>query len=58
MPKYNVTFNWDKYIAFPPIEAKSKNEAIKKAEEMLAESDDLIEEDGNTKWVAKKFSDN
>ena len=57
MPRYNVQFSWNKYIDFPPITAKDKEDAIQIADLMLSEDDNLIEEEGLTKWEADEIID-
>ena len=55
MPKkYSIRFIWEKYIDFPPIEAKDRKEAKEKTEAMLCGENDLYEENGKEHWEIKK----
>lgn len=55
MTKYHVVLRWEKFIAFPEIEAEDEYDAEVIANQMLAERKDLIEEDGKAKWEIKKI---
>jgi hypothetical protein len=56
MPKFNVVFSWSKYIAFPEIDANTKNGAIGKAKEMLTDDPNLTEETGLENWEAEQLN--